>query len=100
MSKTYKLSELAEDDLADIWTFIAFESRNPDIATNFIDRIEAECAKLYRFPKKGESRDYLVKKFRKWTFGNYVIYYTIKKDHIRVERVLGSRQDQEGHLKR
>lgn len=91
---------MAEEDLSDIWSYIAFASEDTEIATRFITRLESVFSKLYSFPFKGESRDYLVSGFRKWTYGNYVIYYTIHEGYVRIERVMGGKQDQQEHLKR
>ena len=100
MRKTYRLSLEAEEDLSDIWSHIAFASEDPAIADRFILRLESVFPTLFTFPRKGESRDYIVLEFRKWTFGNYIIYYTIQDDYVRIERVLGGRQDQDRSIRR
>ena len=45
---------LAEADLLGLYNYIARESGS-DVAGTYIDRIEAACLALQRFPKRGTS---------------------------------------------
>jgi len=96
---TYLVSDPAKIDLIKIWWDIWDLSKSDEFADKFIDQLERQFSKLPFFPKMGESRDYLVKGFRKWTFKKYIIYYTEHKDYIRIERVLWGKQDQKKYVR-
>jgi len=96
---SYLVSDHAKVDLANIWWNFWDVTKSDNAADKFIDQLEAQFSKLPFFPKMGESRGYLVKGFRKWTYKKYIIYYTNQKKHIRIERILWGKQDQRKHLK-
>ena len=51
------LRPLAEADLADIYHYIAEQSRSPETAIRYIRRIRAHCESLLTFPEMGRARD-------------------------------------------
>lgn len=57
MFRVVKLPK-AENDLEEIWLFIAQDS--PDNADKFLDEIEETCWKLARFANMGRNRDVVV----------------------------------------
>jgi len=83
----------AEDDLAEIWAYIA-EGR-PDYADAFIGRIDREFRLLARNPGIGRARPELSDRLRSLPVGRYVIYYVPHKNGIEVVRVLHGARDLE-----
>lgn len=70
---TARLSRLAEEDLLDIWGYIAQD--NPAAADRFTDLLVQKCDNLCDFPELGTRRDELAPSLRSFPVGRYVIYY-------------------------
>lgn len=51
------LRPAAEDDLAELYQFIAERSGSLDTAIGYVRRIRARCGDLLTFPQSGRSRD-------------------------------------------
>ncbi|WP_120632117.1 type II toxin-antitoxin system RelE/ParE family toxin [Ruegeria sp. EL01] len=84
------MTEKAENDLAEIWTYIAEDS--PNNATAFINQITERFEPLLQHPEIGPSRDELAPGLRVHFHKNYAIYYTASdEDLIIVHVVHGSR---------
>lgn len=79
-------SEQAEQDLIDLWTYIAED--NPAAADNLLDEIESVCKMLARSPLLGRSRSELAAGLRSFSVGDYLIFYLPRKNGIVVVRVL------------
>jgi toxin ParE1/3/4 len=80
----------AENDLDEIWWFIAQDS--PNNADKFLDRLQEICLVLAEFPQMGAKRDELVTALRSHAVGNYLVFYFPLDDGIDIVRVLqGSR---------
>ena len=90
MSVVLKRPE-AERDLDEIWLFIAQD--NPDNADRFLDKIEAACWELARFPLMGVNREKLIPGLRSLAVGNYLILYLPLDDGIDLVRVLPGMRD-------
>jgi toxin ParE1/3/4 len=88
-----KFSPLAQDDLNDIWEFIAQD--NPYAATRLVDLVEQKCDLLAENPEIGRKRDDLAPELRSFPVKSYVIYYRYRKKAIEVIRVLSSARDVE-----
>jgi toxin ParE1/3/4 len=84
-------SPLAIRDLHDILEYIARDK--PLAAVRFVEKLEAECRSLARFPLIGASREGLVPGLRVFPVGNYVIYYRPEGDGVRIERILHGARD-------
>jgi toxin ParE1/3/4 len=85
------ITDTAEDDLADIWTFIAAE--NPDAATRFVRDIHNHLLLLCDNPELGPRRDQLAEGLRAHFFRNYVIYYRVTNTSLTIMRVLHGARD-------
>ena len=53
----HRIAPRAEDDLDDIWLFVATESGSIDMATRFVDSITDRFLLLSSFPSVGRRRD-------------------------------------------
>lgn len=90
----FEVSEIAKDDLLDVWLDIYELTRNIEFADTFVDSFIPAFEKIARNPGIGESREYLAPNFRKWTHRKYIIYYTDQKDFVKIERILWGRRIQ------
>jgi toxin ParE1/3/4 len=63
----------ARDDLRQIWLYVA--QRNLGAADRLIDRFERTVIRLARDPQIGESVPQYRAGLRRFTMGNYVLYY-------------------------
>ena len=82
---------LAENDLDEIWLYIAQD--NPDSADALLDKIEERCQALAQFPFIGTNRDELMPDLRSLPVGNCLIFYMPIEDGIVVVRVLHGMRD-------
>jgi toxin ParE1/3/4 len=76
----------AEDDLVDIWIYIAHE--NPDAADRLLEEIDRKFVLLAENPRLGRARPDIAPEFRHWPTGNYLILYRLLPDGIEVVRVV------------
>jgi toxin ParE1/3/4 len=86
-----RLSRLAEQDLLEIWSYIARD--NPDAADRFINLLTEKCQLLAESPEIGRRREELSPRLRSFPVGRYVIFYQIAERGIEVARVLSSYRD-------
>ncbi|QDC00067.1 type II toxin-antitoxin system RelE/ParE family toxin [Mesorhizobium sp. 8] len=84
-------SALAEDDLIEIWLYVATE--NPDAADRLLDRFERRIRLLATQPLSGVARDDLGREIRQVVVGNYLLLYRVEGDDILIPRVLHGRRD-------
>jgi plasmid stabilization system protein ParE len=91
----YLLTPQAEDDLFDIWSYIAQD--NLDAADRVETQIYTACAFLSSTPKAGHVRSDLTdRKVRFWTlphFSHFVIVYDPASDPLRIIRILHGSRD-------
>jgi toxin ParE1/3/4 len=85
------LSPLAEEDLKDIWSFVAED--NPGAADRLIDRIYHTFDLLGANPRAGRSREELRRGLRSLPCGNYVVFHNLTKQGIDVARILHGARD-------
>jgi toxin ParE1/3/4 len=90
----YRLSALAEQDLAEIWSYVA-EDASPTTADRLIDAIIDRFELLTEQPRIGRLRPEFATGVRSFTVENHVIYYRHDGD-ILIARVLHGRRDQAG----
>lgn len=88
----YRLSALAEQDLDEIWSFVA-EDASPETADRLIDAIVERFDLLAEQPRMGRLRPEFGAGVRSFTVENRVIYYRHDGD-VLVARVLHGRRDQ------
>jgi len=88
----YRLSLVAELDLAEIWSYVA-EDAGPTTADRLLDAIFDRFELLAEQPKMGRLRPEFGSGVRSFTVENHVIYYRHNGD-IQIARVLHGRRDQ------
>jgi toxin ParE1/3/4 len=73
-------------DLKEIWSYIAVD--NEAAADELLDHSERTLKLLSKSPLLGRARKELHSEIRSFTVGNYVIFYTCRKNGITVVPVL------------
>jgi toxin ParE1/3/4 len=97
----YRLSSKAEEQLDDIWLFIARESGSVDIAIRVLEDISDRFWLLAQQPYMGRRREDLSSELRSFAAGNYVILYSIAKDDVvLIHYVFHGNQDIDSFLRR
>lgn len=84
-------SDIARDDLLDIWLFIADDCVSA--ANSWLDTIDAECRLVADNPLIGRARPELGECIRCLPIGDYVMYYFPSDGGIIVVRVLHGSRD-------
>lgn len=87
-----RLSDKAEADLAEIWSYVVSEA-SEEVARRLLERIEKASRLLLTFPFSGTARNQFAEGLRVIFEGNYAIYYTISETEIIIVRVLHSARD-------
>jgi toxin ParE1/3/4 len=88
----YRLSALAEQDLEEIWFYVA-EDASPATADRLIDAIIDRFELLSEHPRMGRLRPEFGQGVRSFTVENHVIYYRHERD-VLIARVLHGLRDQ------
>lgn len=88
----YRLSALAEQDLEDIWLYVA-EDASPTMADRLIDAIVDRFDLLAEQPAIGRLRPEFGAGVRSFVVESHVIYYRHDADVV-IARVLYGRRDQ------
>jgi toxin ParE1/3/4 len=88
----YRLSALAESDLAEIWSYVA-EDASPARADQLIDAIFDLFELLVEQPRLGRNRSEFGQGVRSFVVESYVICYRHDGD-VLIARVLHGRRDQ------
>ena len=88
----YRLSALAEQDLEEIWSYVA-EDSSPATADRLIDAIIDRFELLAAQPRMGRLRPEFGERVRSFVVENYVVYYRHDGDLL-IARVLHGRRDQ------
>jgi toxin ParE1/3/4 len=83
----------AEEDLYEIWYYIAIEKQNPLNADAFIYQIEASFQTIARTPQIGVSKNEYLGGARQYVFGNYLIFYLIRNQNIDIIRVINGNRN-------
>ena len=78
--------EQAEEDLIDIWNYIAQD--NPQAADDLLDEIEAKASALASNPYLGAARPDIAPELRYSLVGRYLILYRAITDGVEVVRVV------------
>jgi toxin ParE1/3/4 len=87
----YKISQLAEQDLEDIWVYLA--QNNQVAADKQIANILNRLPMLAQFPDIGQVRDDLVEKLRSFPVKPYIVFYIKLDDGIEIVRILHHSRD-------
>ena len=88
----YRLSALAEQDLEEIWSYVA-EDASPTTADGLVDAIIKRFELLAEQPRMGRLRPEFGAGVRSFTVENHVIYYR-HDGEVLIARVLHGRRDQ------
>lgn len=90
--KLVRFSNLARDDLDEIWLSIA--SDNMDAADRFVDELHELLQKLLDFPAMGAERDDILPSVRSFPYGrNYLVFYRSMPYGIAVLRIVYGGRD-------
>ena len=89
---SYRLSGLAEQDLEEIWSYVA-EDASPATADRLIDAIVDRFELLGEQPRMGRLRPEFGEGVRSFAVERYMIYYR-HEDDVLIARVLHGRRDQ------
>lgn len=79
------LAQLAKDDLAEIWDYIAAD--NPEAAMRLMEAFKAKFELLLTHPLIGKPRDELLLGLRSFAVGKYLIFYQSSDDFVEILRV-------------
>jgi toxin ParE1/3/4 len=89
----YRLSALAEQDLDEIWSYVA-EDASSETADRLIDAIVERFELLAEQPRMGRARPEFGIGVRSFAVENYVVYYRQEGHDVLIARVLHGRRDQ------
>ena len=85
------ISAEAEQDVLDIWLYIAEDS--PVNADRFLDRLEGKALKLAEFTEIGIDRPELAVDLKSFPVDRYVLYYRANTGGIELVRGLNGSRD-------
>jgi len=95
----YVLSRDAEQDLDDLWDYIADES--VDAADHLLAQIFEAFEELARFPSMGHTRKDLTSyPVLFWPVGNYLVIYRCTRDPIEIVALVHGKRDVPAFLRR
>ncbi|MCM1365193.1 MAG: type II toxin-antitoxin system RelE/ParE family toxin [Faecalibacterium sp.] len=83
-------------DLKEIKSYIAANLQNPSAAKNISDKILAACHNLKFYPNMGislKAKAGIETDYRCLICGNYIAFYTIDSQTVRIERILDGRTE-------
>jgi len=84
----------AQEDLNDIYRYIARESKSRTIGEAFIRSLRQQCRKLASLPGSlGQSRPELRPDIRSFAFKGYVIFFRYEGEHFEVVNILEGHRD-------
>ena len=88
---TLIVSPLAEEDLEEIWSFVA--ERDVEVADRLMDEITGRFDHLLAYPEAGRARHELLVNLRSLPVKRYVIFYQPTDDGVEIFRVLHGSRD-------
>ncbi|WP_372704036.1 type II toxin-antitoxin system RelE/ParE family toxin [Castellaniella sp.] len=92
MSRTLLLTDNAEADLAEIWSYVA-EDSSEATANRLIATLYTTCEKILPFPESQPARPLIAPGLRVTFHGSYAIYYTHSPAAVTIIRVLHGARD-------
>ncbi|GEM_PF-360174 len=97
---TYRLSDAAKEDMAEIYDYISFNLSNPDAADAFFDEFDIKAVEICKSSKSGipVNNEYIIRDdVRKFLVKNYIAYYIadFENNEIQIARVVYGGMDQE-----
>lgn len=91
MRRRLKVTDAAQGDLYDIWSFIAGDS--PEAADKLLTAITNQFDRLLEFPELGRQRTELLPSLRSIAEKKYVIFYRLTARYVEIVRVLHGARD-------
>lgn len=85
------ISPEAENDLLDIWLYIAED--NPINADRFLDKLNDKAKLIAEFKESGRARPELGEGLQSFPMDRYVIYFRKSAEGIELVRVLNAARD-------
>ncbi|TQV65747.1 type II toxin-antitoxin system RelE/ParE family toxin [Exilibacterium tricleocarpae] len=86
-----EISPEAEDDLLDIWLYIAEDQ--PINADRYLDKLQTKAQTLAEFPDLGPDRPELAEGLKSFPVDRYNLYYTVTESRLILVRVLPGDRD-------
>ena len=98
--QSYRLSKLAEQDLAGIWRY-TLENWSRKQADKYVTGLLKACSEIANAPDTlGQTYAHVRDGYRKYLYGRHVIFYKVMEDGgTLISRVLHERMDFDRHLK-
>ncbi len=96
MKNNIHYSPEAQNDLDEIWEYIAFELCNPQAAENTVNKIMDTVDELENFSEIGtllSSVTDIESDYRFLTSANYMVFYRVNGLDVYIDRVLYGRRD-------
>lgn len=93
---TIHYSELAQQDLDEIFDYISHTLQNPIAAKNTVQGILTEIAELKLHPKSGKKVSLpsgLDSEYRFVMYKNYLAFYRYEENDIYIDRILYGKRD-------
>jgi toxin ParE1/3/4 len=88
---SYRLSRQAEQDLEDIWTYLA---QKDELASDiFLARVLNKFPMLAQSPEMGQDRNDLRADLRSFPVKPYIIFYQKTETEIEINRILHQSRD-------
>ncbi len=89
----YQLSREAEQDLEDIWVYLAEQDEIG--ADRAIAKLLDHLPMLAQFPEMGKLRDELLAELRSFPVKPYIVFYFVQANCIEIVRILHGSRDVE-----
>ena len=90
-------TQVARNDLDEVWSYIAYELQNVSAAERTVDRIMDAIDRLADYPEIGPAltsiADVREDDYRFLVTGSYITLYRVSGDDVYVDRVLYGRRD-------
>ena len=87
---------LAEDDVLEAVTYLAYRLGNPNAAADLLTELDNAAERIAQFPYAGNlyrTARPIRDEVRMTSVKNYVLYCTVTEDAVEVRRLLHGRQD-------
>ena len=91
MSRKLRISRPAENDLDEIWLYIAEDA--PETADRFIDFVVERLTILSSSPEMGRLREDLEPGLRTFPLDNYLVFYRLSPDRVEIARIIHGARD-------
>lgn len=98
MKARYRLTPMADRDLAQIWRHTN-ENWGKSQADKYLQLLEKGFLKLLHHPILGRSRDEIRKGYRSLPVENHVAFYRVNEKDIEIVRILHQRMEVNQHTR-